>query len=104
MLPKEVTKPLADIGKKNPAVALLLTLLIIVVIVLYTADSKKDSAESKRCATSEAKAWAAWAQERKEKDSIIKDANRELREQIKENKGRIPSQDSAIKTIIKLKK
>jgi hypothetical protein len=104
MLPKEVTGPLTNIGKKKPELALLLTLLIIVVIVLYRSSGTKDNNEAKRCAESEARAWAMFNQERREKDSIIRDANRDLRDQIKENNTRTPSQDSAIKSIIKLTK
>ena len=104
MLPKEVNAPLGDIGKKNPVLSLLLTLLILGVVALYWRGNRKESMEAKRCADSEARAWAMVAKERAEKDSIISENNRDLKERLRENEIRKASQDSAIKAINQLKK
>ena len=109
MLPTEVTEPLKDIGKKDPVLRLFLAVLLIAVVILYVSKdkqvNKRDFAceeENKRLREENNNYREYERRVQFMKDSTITADNKELREQIKDSALRIPSQDSAIKSINKL--
>lgn len=109
MLSQEVTEPLKDIGKSNPLLRLTLAMLIIAVVTLFSFLYRANNKSDKKCEAENDRLRGDNNQLREEarktqyvRDSAMEAENRQLRQEVKINAVRIPSQDSAIKSINKL--